>query len=259
MMEAIRFGWLGDSRRAAVVSRLEDVAAGWAADWLIGYAKGEQGIEPLAEWSLEAGASMPFVSRSESGLVAAYLRGRSPASLGRHLAAVVTDEEGGVAQDIGESALNDLATRIHRLAGAAANDAMHSAALSVAETRASSGVFQASLSLGRMSLDILLDRDICARLVPPTKQALPRMVRRETAVDRASVRLVASLDFGEVNLSELANLRVGEVLMSDRLLEDTLDIFVEGKGRVAQARLRRAGTHRAVTFGGEVSRDVEKS
>ena len=60
--------------------------------------------------------------------------------------------------------------------------------------------------------------------------------------------LSAILDFGEVSLAFLSDLRVGEVLVSDLDLHAPLTVQVEGHGDIAAARLHRRQDRRAVVL-----------
>jgi hypothetical protein len=251
MTHDLRFGWLAESRRAALHTLLAGQVDDWARDWWIGAAEGA--VEVHAD-DHEAGhdkRNVPLLSSTESGALAVYTGGKDFDAIGRFLAGVGADVDNEPAQRIGEDALVDLAARIQRRAGVNKTIPLirESASLGVEQPRL--GAFRVIATIGRLQLGLAIDRGMADRLVPPsvtTKSA--GLVPRQAAIQQAPLKVLAMMDFGSVDLAHLSDLNVGEILVGDRKLDEALQIHLEGHGVIATAYLRRSGEQRAVMLDG---------
>lgn len=251
-MSDIRFGWIGETRRTTLRSLIAAEVADWSRDWWIHHASAEVEVQSKSS-SHDVGPreSLPWVSDSELGSMAFHLGGREMDALGRHLAGAVADDDAAWAQRIGQDALEDLLARIHKRAGLSKPVRLSKTHATTSLEHARLGAFAAMIALGSLKLGLALDRQLADRLVPPHITARgANLVSRHEALASAPLQIQAVLDFGAVSLTHLSDLRVGEIVVGDRGLDEALEIHVEGRGSIATGYLRRAGSQRAVVLDG---------
>jgi len=255
MKHEVRFGWIGGSRRSALRVLLADIVDEWAREWWLAYAAG--GVEVVEATSAsqygEQGRSL--LASGEEGVVAVNLGGVSLMSVGQGLAATMSDEDSELARRIGEDGLSDLADRIQRRAGCNKPLRLVAGVAPLSVEYARLGAFALNVSAGPLLLRVVIDRRIADRLVPPSGgQSTPLLSRRD-ALEHALLGVLAVMEFGSMDLAHLSDLCVGEVLVGDHKLEDTLHVHVEGYGVVAAGYLRRSGEQRAIMLDGASTQD----
>lgn len=246
----IQFGWLGDTRRSALRTLLAAEVADWSQDWWIRHAEGEVEVREGSPQAIHAESGMPYVAGDANGTLAFYLGSKGIGAVGRHLAAGSHEEDAGLAPYLGEEALKDLATRIRRRAGVSGcpESAREKGPVEVQDDRL--GAYAIALSLGRLKLDLIIDRRLVDHMVPPSNPQGPHLVARQDALGHASLRVTTMMDFGMVSLAHLSDLKVGEVLVGDQRLEDALPLRVGGHSVVAKGFLRRQASHYAIVLDG---------
>jgi hypothetical protein len=254
----VRFGWLGESRRIALLSLISAEVAEWSHEWWIDHTSSEVDVHWIEHRRFTTQGSMPLASFGSSGSLAMFLGSKGVDGIGRHLAGTVDGEDAGLAQRIGEEALEDLATRVYRRAGIAKPSQLSEHAAPPDVERADLGSGVVAIALGRLEWAMAMDRQLVDRLVPPRAVQRTGLASRQSALQGVSLCVKAVIDFGSVNLSHLSDLRVGEILVADRGLEEALQLHVEGHGVVAKGYLRRLGTQRAVMLGGINSQGEHK-
>jgi hypothetical protein len=247
-MTAVRYGWLGVTRRQAIVEKLDRLIGDWIGEWCMQAGVGEPRAQIATEWPHGANLATVRCARSAAGQSACHVRGLRHGALGRWLMDIQDEDGVGLAEALAWESLADLSRRIHA-------DAMGSGPVAMSETdipmnpdafRAWTGALHAQVQLGRVELDVLLDRDLCARMAPPPATARRTLTPRASALTDVKLRLDAVLDFGSASLTDLSNLQVGELLVSDMPLT-TLVSFGSGDGKVlASGQLSRAGDRLAL-------------
>jgi hypothetical protein len=253
MAQDIRFGWLGESRRTALLALLAGLVDDWARDWWVGAAEGAVEVHADEQDGSHDKRNVPWLAINDNGALAIYAGGKDVDSVGRLLAnaSTTTDADAELAQRTGEGAITDLAARIQRRAGInkPAQLARDSAPLSVEHARL--GAFRVVATIGRLQLTLAIDRGMADRLVPPAATTRePGLMPRQAAIQKAPLKVLAVMDFGSVDLAHLSDLSVGEVLIGDRKLDEPLQMHVQGHGAVATGYLRRTGEQRAVVLDG---------
>lgn len=246
----IQFGWLGETRRVALRALLAAEVFDWSHDWWIGHAEGEVEVREENPQVIHEESGTPYVVADGNGTLAFYLGNKSIGAVGRHLAAGSQEEDAGLAPYLGEESLQDLATRIRRRAGLSGcpENARRQGPSEVQDERL--GAYAAALSLGRLKLELSIDRRLADRLAPPSSPDGLQLVARQDALGRASLCVAAVMDFGVVSLAHLSDLKVGEVLVGDHRLEDALPLRVKGRDVVAKGFLRRQASHYAIVLDG---------
>jgi len=247
---SVRFGWLGKSRREALAKILSIEVSQWSKEWWLHDAPSEVDVRWIAAdgADLLPKGSMPFVSSQPTGSIAVFLGGKDFDAIGRHLVGATETEEAGWAQRIGEEALNDLVLRICRRSGNTMPSKLVETLSIPAMERADLGCSTWSIVLGRLKWHMVVDRHLADQLVPIRAQTNPPLVSRKTAIEHQTVRVDALINFGSINLTHLSDLRVGEILVGDGRLDETVQIQVKGHGVVAHGYLRSFGTQRAVVL-----------
>lgn len=247
-MGGIRFGWLGDSRRAALAQLIKAELTAWSRDWWVHHAAEEILVDHLdREPSPQARA---HVATAPSGALAMYLGGKDLDAFGKHLSGAVESADSGWAQRIGEEALVALAERLFRSAGISHASKLCESSGKPEFDERRFGALHLSVALGRLVWTLSVDRQLADRLVPPKETGATSLTSRATALDQANVGVRAILEFGFVDLTDLSDLRAGEILVGERRLQDTLHLHIEGQAAVASGYLKRSGTHRAVVLDG---------
>jgi len=226
----------------------------WSRDWWIHHLSAEVDVQSNLLHDDDEDA-MPWVSKNESGSIAIHLGSREIDAVGHHLAGIV-DGEGEVwAQRIGRDALEDLALRIYKRTGVTKPVKLSRMSASAGLSQMQFGAYTVTIGLGTLAFHVAVDRHLVDRLVPPHVARGTNLILRNEALGSVPMRVNAVLNFGGVNLSHLSDLRVGEVVVGDRRLDETLQINVEGRGSIATGYLRRSGTQRAVMLDGANSQD----
>lgn len=243
----MRFGWLGESRRAALHGLLAGLVDDWVRQWWIGPA--DVAVEVHINEGDQDKRPLPWICASDAGTLAIYTAGKEADAIGRLLAGagVSTDADMDLVHRLGEEAVLDLASRVQRRAGASkpAKPSKEPPPLSVEHARL--GAFRVAATIGRLSLELAIDRQLADRLAPPAAVAkAPALVHRQAAIQQARLKVTAVLDFGSVNLAHLSDLSIGEVLVGDRRLDEPLQVQLQGHGAIAAGFLRRSGEQRAV-------------
>lgn len=249
-MGQVRFGWLGLSRQNALRLLICAEVAGWSLDWWIDHAKGEVEVRSLDGVELHLAPTMAYIASSHSGTLAINLGGKDVEAIGRHLLGIGNNADAGWAHQIGEEALNALSTRLFCRAGADEVPQLVESVRPPECERSCLGAVHVDIVVGRLSWRLALDRQLADCLVPPQAVGGPALTSRSTAIDEAVVNVDAVIGFGSVSLTELADLKVGEVLIGERSLQDALQLHIQGHGPVAGGYLKRLGERRAVILDG---------
>jgi hypothetical protein len=257
MTKDVRFGWLGGTRRAALLALLSAQVTDWAREWWIDAADGAIDVRPPEHDDAHDKRNLPLLSTHEAGSLAIYMGAKDFDAIGRFLAGTTADADFELAQHVGEEALTDLATRIQRRTGLNKASPLRRQAPELGLEHTRLGAFCLALSIGRLQLELVIDRQMADRLAPPVVAGHANLVARQSAIRHAPLRVVAMMDFGSVDLAHLSDLSVGEILLGDRKLDEALQLHLEGHGPVATGYLRRQGQQRAVMLDG--SKQQEKN
>ena len=259
MEDGVRLGWLGETRRKALRALLAAEVSDWSNDWWVRRAGDEVDVREEDPQAICTSPDLPFVVVDSGGTLAFHLDSEGIGAVGRHLAAGSHEGDSGLASFLGEEALRDLAGRIRRRAGMSGcpEGTWERGPAWVGDSRL--GAFAAALSLGQLRLELVIDRRLADGLIPPSTPQTISLAPRESVLERATLRAVAVMDFGEVNLAHLADLKVGEVLVGDQKLEDALPLRLDGREAVAKGFLGRQASHYAIVLGGTHSMEKQAS
>ncbi len=250
MTNDVRFGWIGETRRIALHTLLAAQVDDWAREWWVGAVDGDIEVSAVEKEVGHDKRNMPLLSSNEAGSLALYLGAKDFDAVGRFLVSTTSDADVELAQRIGEEALIDLATRIQRRAGSNKASRLVRESTPLALEHARLGAFSVTAAIGRLQFEVVIDRRMADRLVPPMASDAHGLVPRHAAIQQAPLRVVALMDFGSVDLAHLSDLSVGEILVGDRKLDEALQIHLQGHGAIATGYLRRSGEQRAVMLDG---------
>lgn len=230
-----RFGWLGASRRANLISRLvEELDAWWS------------------QWALMA--STPWMEIAESSPVEAYDLAGAPAHVALAVDGQVAEALTGFDADTDDLLRSHVSARatldlLNRLSGSAERVGHRKAAADLPAhfREARLGASRIVLSNGALTVNVRLTRT-AADVWSPAPAHKPRLLAdRHTTLDSATVRIQADLDLGLIPLKELRGLSPGDVIATSTLLGALFNVREAAKGRlISQARLGRKKGHRAL-------------
>jgi hypothetical protein len=248
IMANVRYGWIGESRRTALRSLVAGEVGDWSRAWWIMHASAEVDVQASGRHVRSQREPSPLVCRQGAGSLALFLGGMGVEGIGKYLLGTDAQDGSGWSQKIGQEALDDLVARLLRRAGLSGIPALIKTQPTEGLTRARLGAYVMTLSLGRLQFDLSLDRDMVDLLVAPSACASIELTPRDLALGQARVRVKASLDFGATSVANIADLRVGEVLVGDCELDQPIAIGIENGGAAAMGSLRRIAGRRAVVL-----------
>lgn len=232
---ADRFGWIGATRRAALIKAVERAVIAWSKDWAVG----------TRVWtSVTAEGDAPTsVFRSPQGHLA--LAASRP--LASFLTGIDEGERAGTLDvHIEKEALRTLDVQLEGVSATALVEVAIDA-LPASMTRAELGSSRIRLRSEDFFLDVWLDRALADRLAPAAGSRTEALVPRTSALDGATVSLRTELDLGTIALASIRHLRPGDVIATSTPLDSHFDLVEFEKGTpLFAASLGAKGTHRAV-------------
>lgn len=229
----VRLRVLGAATRARLLAAVEALVAAWSADWVVGAPLGVRFAEEPTNGSC---ASRCFARDDGEGVVLAEWRCDEPLAvlMGGDVVASRDPRYTGVADE----ALRDLAGRL--LGGPLRTS-------SETDTPAPRGAVRFEIRRGLDAVsDLVLDARLRDRLAPPITAARGALSARGEAALHVSAEATASLPMGAFALDRVAALVPGDVLVTDRRLDDGLDLHVAGMPVGVRVAVGRRGERRAI-------------
>ncbi|WP_426271806.1 FliM/FliN family flagellar motor C-terminal domain-containing protein [Dyella kyungheensis] len=245
MIDAPRFGWLGESRRIELHALLVRDVSEWSRDWWMEHSSAAIDVYPLDAWV--PAKEPPATWRLGAGTLE-LLSHRGEAALGSYLSAHAGDDSSLLASRIGHRALADLALRLSRRAQAPLGNLSEGESPLDACHRLELGAYMATVSLGRFTFALAMDRAVVDLLVPVKSPEKAALAPRAQAMNGVDVSLEVCIPLGSASLSQLDDLRVGEVLVGDALLSAPVEIRLVDGHSIAFATLGERDSSRAVTL-----------
>lgn len=246
-----RFAWLGTTRRKAVRDALASCTDAWLQDWCLQHGALVREIsETTATW---AGRDDLWVIESDHGCVLVTVGAQQLDALGKRLAAVAVEDGQEIAAEVARCALEDLAIQIAaRARQVGTQPAIRQGAWPERVTRPEWGAVAIQIVLDDILILVAMDRLAVDALCPKRAFASMSLNERAVALEATPVALTAVLDFGQINARDLAGLRVGEVLVSERKLGQSISLRA-GDNSLADASLGRIERHLAAIVAAPVS------
>jgi hypothetical protein len=245
MIDAPRFGWLGESRRIELHALLVRDVSEWSRDWWMEHSSAAIDVYPLDAWvpTKEPSAAWRFGAGTLQ-----LLPHRGEAALGGYLSAHAGDDTSLLASRIGKRALADLALRLARRAQAPLSSLSEGESPVDACHRLELGAYMATVTLGKFTFALAIDRAVADLLAPAKNPGKTSLAPRAQAMNGLDVSLEVCIPLGTASLSQLDDLRVGEVLVGDALLSAPVEIRIVEGHAVAFATLGERDSSRAVTL-----------
>ena len=234
-MAAKVFGWIGATRRHAVLTKALDLCQAWHEEWA---------IVPTA-FDAREGAEPPigggFHGFEARGLFALHVEG--------DLAAVLTGLGDGQGSDLAthvrRAALQDLARRFAEGDLVPLMDEASVLPDVLADSRW--GGCGATLEGGGLCIRVWLDSIAAARWAPKAAAPPRTLARRADAMASARAHLKATLDLGEIALEELHGLAPGDVIATQAPLLRPFAVTVSGsESSLFHGQLGQHDGHRAL-------------
>ena len=241
-----RYAWLGAARKKAVRDIASSCVDAWLRDWCLQYELSEATVEEIPLISLLPEEYTTWVVEAEGGhLLTALPRNRLD-SFGGHLASADAEQSDGVAAELARSAIQDLLIRLAAHARQLhASPATWEGAWHGAILDPEWGGLGLQISFDGFDLVLGMDRTVIDAMCPERARISDALSNRQESLAQVRVALSAVLDFGSVNASDLADLRVGEVLVSERAVGGSVALRA-GDRHVFNANLVRAGSQFAI-------------
>jgi hypothetical protein len=243
-----RFGWIGPTRRASLRGKIAACAQAWLADWHMDHDGKEPCVQdaPIIPFSpdeacvLQAGPEQP-------GLMV-VIAGDELMRLGNGLAGI-RESTATLSQEIGRAALENLAHRIGHLTGNGDVVEHGQSTWPQALTREELGAAGLAFDAAGVTINLAFSRESVDALAPPKPAvAGAALAARTEAAGAVALRLTAGFHFGTISMRELADLRVGEVLVGECPLDTPVRLLAPGHAHLGSARMGRIGNHLAVAL-----------
>ena len=245
MIDALRFGWLGESRRIQLHALLARDVSEWSRDWWLEHASAAIDVYPLDMWTSAEESTATWQLGAGMLQLSSH---RGEAALGSHLSAHAGDDTSALAARIGARALADLAHRLARRAQATLSVMSDGVGATEACHRLELGAYMATVSLGRFNFALAMDRAVADLLAPAKSAEKAVLAPRMQAMSGVEVGLEACIPLGTASLSQLDDLSVGEVLVGDALLSTPVELRIVDGPAIASATLGERNSSRAVTL-----------
>ncbi|RDI99312.1 hypothetical protein DVT68_00135 [Dyella solisilvae] len=249
-MAELRYGWLSESRRAALRALVAGEVVHWSQDWCIRHVAAQIDVQPA---DMDAIFGVDHVLRGCQGLVgklALVMEEQSEQRWGKQLADITEGADSAMTARIGHESFVDLVDRLLLRAGAREPVALAELAADATLTSERFGAYALTIEVGGETWGMLMDRGLADRLAPAATIAPAKLVSRQAAIGSAYATVDAVMAFGSISIAGLAGLRVGEVLVGDRGLDESVQVRVGPHGTVATGFLQRREEQLAVTFDG---------
>lgn len=248
-----RFAWAGVTRRKSVRDALASCTDAWLQEWCLQCETIPRGISETSTAAWEKHDHLAWMLQSDRGCVLVAVCAQQLDGLGRHLAAVAKVDDQEIAAEVARSALGDLAMQVAaRARQATMQPVLWQDAWPERVTRPEWGAVAVQVVLEDIPILVALDRVLADALCPSRAFGGIPLSGRVAALESTSVALTAVLDFGEINARDLAGLRVGEVLVSERKLGQSISLRA-GDNPLAAASLGRIEGHLAAVIAAPVS------
>jgi len=249
-MTELRFGWLSESRRAALRSLIAGEVLQWSRDWCIGHSVAQVDVRAADPWDGGVAKERLRGVDGAAGTLAFLLEESTERSWGTHLSALPPADESALAASLGAESLQDLAARLLRRAGV--RDPLELSDLTPARALSAEcfGAYAATIEVADVAWNVALDRRLADRLVPPEPSKPVLLAARDAAVGNTAVSVSAVMTFGSVSLAAITGLRVGEILVGDRELHQPVEVRVGTRGAIAIGSLKQQAKKRAITLTG---------
>jgi len=251
MGECLRFGWASPKRRARAITALLPAVSEWLRDWGLNWADtpilaedtdGKSWDVPVRRYGLRTPHGEVVVAAADARLSA----------LGARLADVPFEPGNDIAASVAKEALQALARGVGRLlAPDTFCETVEEYSRWPAWLGEQWGSSRLRIGLKDMELKLLLDRSALEALCPLRSAVMEGLAARGAAVDQAPLGVEAVLPFGSVPASALSGLSVGDVLVSERLLNAGVQLRVARGQVVAHGRLHRRGRRLCISIEAE--------
>lgn len=240
---AERFGWIGKSRSEAVRENLAATCKRWILEWVVGNGIGMGHVDLMPQRFVTTGGALFEVSHGNARALLA-LDGMRLEDLAVQLTAM--DKDAGAdpfAAGLAHAALSNLGAQILRAESGGALEAEILETWPAQKSYASSlGAVWFRVDLGGIGMVVAVNRTAVDRMRPAHAADFKPLIKREKGVDGSRVALDMVLPMGTATVSDMSDLAVGDVLISERTLDEPIDIRVAGTGSpIAKAELARRG------------------
>lgn len=236
---ADRFGWIGETRRRAVLAWLDVQMHQWWADWSALDAVATSSFDEGDIEGLLTGGSQALRQCGSDLLLAAP----GPAALAGAFVGVAADAPGSLARYIGDEAIEDLVRRLALGMHGEVSVPVDIGQVSRALLEPRLGSVAILVAIGGLDLRVCLARSLVSQVQAPVRARTVSLTTRRVAASDARTRLRGELDLGDIALVELRALKPGDVIVTHARLETLPTLVIDG-GRSALVARAQLGEHR---------------
>lgn len=242
----MRYGWLGSTRKRLVCDLVSRSTTAWLQDWCLQPAVIEIDVSEHTDalwrpdscliWTVKVGAGCFFVA----------MRREQLDSLGKRLVLSMDKENDDMSYDLARAALEGLTEVLARKAGqmASASAERWEAPWPESVCRTEWGALGLRIALDDVDVMVAMDRVVVDTIAPGSAGKPVSLTSRLEALGNVQVPLSAVLDFGSVAANELADLQIGEVLISENPVGQQIAVQT-GNRHLFDANLAHSAGHLA--------------
>lgn len=242
-----RFGWLGESRKAKLIANVAECLRVWLREWCAQRGPHDLKVEECTAHDRWIPEGRGALLQSDQGCLFVALREDRMVALGTRLAGMVADEGRGLAEAVAAAALEDCLCCLAGIAGISGVVAdWQGGGCPSSLDRPEWGGFWAKVSFDHIDFLLALDRSATTRLAPERRFESRPLQTRVQAMESATVELSAVMAFADVGMLDLTGLREGDVLVSERRLDEAIELRAPGGHMVARARIGHSAGRKAV-------------
>lgn len=234
-----RYAWLGATRKTLMRDVVSSCFDAWLREWCLQPEISKASVAEIPLISCPREKHEVWIADVAGGCMLVAIHRDRLDAFGSRLALAEAEQSCGVTSDLASAAVQDLLARLVAKTGHSHtspviwNDPWPDSIL-----RPEWGGLGLQISFEGFELRVGIDRTIVDVICPERARPNGVLSNRAESLDPLPLRLSAVLDFGLVNARELAGLRTGEVLLSERTIGQPISVRA-GPRQVFCANLAR--------------------
>ena len=245
----MRYAWLGATRKGVVCDLVSSSVTAWLQDWCLQPAAIDLGVSEHVDALWPPDDCLVWLGGIGRGRLFVAMRRKDLGSLGNRLV-LSTGQSDDMSYDLACAALQSLAEMLTTKAAHTVTAPVEKweEAWPEAVRKAEWGALALAIALDDIRAMVVMDRAVVDAVVPARPGKKGSLTRVTDALGSIRVPLSAVLDFGSVSAVELADLQIGEVLVSEKPVKQPIAVQT-GKHRLFDANLvHQAGHFALVAF-----------
>jgi hypothetical protein len=245
----MRYAWLGATRKGVLRDVVSSSVAAWLQDWCLQPAAIEVDVAERGDALWQPDDCLIWLSGIGRGRLFVAMRRKDLGSLGNRLV-LSTAQSDDMSHDLACAALQGLAEKLTSRAGQTATAPVErwEEAWPEAVRKAEWGALALAIALDDIQAMVVMDRAVADAMVPVRPEKRESLTRVADALGSIRVPLSAVLDFGSVSAVELADLQIGEVLVSEKPVKQPIAVQTGHRHLFDANLVHQAGHFALVAF-----------